>query len=115
MNIRNPIYNEHGSIDCELEHPDFGWIPFTASPDDSEQHGRDIYAALIDSGNIAAYSAPVPPEPTAEELATKYRQDRKAEYPSVSDQLDMIYWDKVNNTNEWQTLIESIKTKYPKI
>ncbi len=50
----------------------------------------------------------------AEQAATQYKRDRKAEFPSVEDQLDMIYWDRVNNTNEWQSLIESIKTKYPK-
>ena len=50
----------------------------------------------------------------AEKLANEYKTKRKSEYPSVEDQLDMIYWDKVNNTNEWQDLIQSIKTKYPK-
>lgn len=28
-----------------------------------------------------------------------YVEKRIAEYPSLPDQLDMIYWDKVNNTN----------------
>lgn len=51
--------------------------------------------------------APVKPEPT-------YVEKRKAEYPSLADQLDMIYWDKVNNTNLWQSTIAEIKEKYPK-
>jgi Arc/MetJ-type ribon-helix-helix transcriptional regulator len=59
MNIRNAKYNENGAIDCEIEHPEFGWIPFTASPDDVEQHGRDIYEALIDAGNVSEYAEPV--------------------------------------------------------
>ena len=60
--IRNPKYTSlDGSIiDVELNHPEFGWIPFTASPDDVEQHGRDIYAAAIagEYGPIAPYDGP---------------------------------------------------------
>ena len=44
-----------------------------------------------------------------------YIQKRLAEYPIISDQLDMIYWDKINGTNLWQEKITEIKTKYPKI
>jgi len=51
--------------------------------------------------------APVKPEPT-------YAEKRLAEYPSIGEQLDMIYWDKVNNTNLWQEKITEIKAKYPK-
>lgn len=36
------------------------------------------------------------------------------EYPSITDQLDMLYWDKVNGTNNWQTTIQAVKDKYPK-
>ena len=50
---------------------------------------------------------PAAPEPT-------YVEKRIAEYPSISDQLDMIYWDKVNGTNFWQEKITEIKAKYPK-
>ena len=48
MKYRNPTFNENGTIDVEIEHPDFGWIPFTASPDDSEPHGRQIFNDLKD-------------------------------------------------------------------
>ena len=46
----------------EIEHPVYGWIPFTASPNDSEQHGRDLYTQAMTGtlGGIAAYVAPVP-------------------------------------------------------
>lgn len=44
----------------------------------------------------------------------KYQRERKLEYPSITDQLDMIYWDSVNNTNQWQQTISNIKIKYPK-
>lgn len=46
---RNACYIEGGRIDCEIEHPVFGWIPFTASPDDPEAHGRAIFEHLKDT------------------------------------------------------------------
>lgn len=63
MQIRNPKHNASGGIDCEIEHPSFGWIPFTASPSDAEELGRQIYAAALagDFGEIA----PAPPAPPA--------------------------------------------------
>jgi hypothetical protein len=51
--------------------------------------------------------APERPEPT-------YTEKRQREYPPISEQLDMIYWDKVNGTNLWQEKIAEIKAKYPK-
>lgn len=39
---------------------------------------------------------------------------RNRQYPSIEDQLDMMYWDKVNGTEKWQETIEAIKAKYPK-
>ena len=74
MNCRNPRYNRLGTIDCEIEHPVYGWIPFTASPDDVEAHGRELHAQLLQSGEIALYTPPEPP--TAAELAAQARAQR---------------------------------------
>src|SRR6056300_1980193 len=46
--------------------------------------------------------------------AKQYQRDRAKEYPSIQDQLDMQYWDKVNGTNNWQDAINAVKNKYPK-
>lgn len=58
MNIktRNPVWAnaEQTMIDCKIEHPSFGWIPFTASPTDVELHGREIFAALA-AGEVGPY------------------------------------------------------------
>lgn len=61
MQYRNPRFNAQGSIDVEINHPDFGWITFTASPDDPEEHGRQIFEGLRDEA--APY---VPPEEPTE-------------------------------------------------
>ena len=75
MEIRNQQFNAHGTIDLEINHPQFGWIPFSASPDDVEAHGREIYAAAIagEFGAIAPYVAPVVPEPTLEQRIASYK------------------------------------------
>ena len=44
----------------------------------------------------------------------QYKHDRASAYKSIAEQLDMLYWDKVNNTNLWQEHINAVKTKYPK-
>ena len=44
--------------------------------------------------------------------AKQYQRDRV--YPSIQDQLDMQYWDKVNGTTQWKDLITQIKTDNPK-
>lgn len=43
-----------------------------------------------------------------------YATRRMIEYPSVQEQLDMLYWDKINGTNNWLKTINEIKRKYPK-
>ena len=40
-----------------------------------------------------------------------YKSQRKAEYPSIEDQLDTIYHSGVAG---WKTAIKTIKDKYPK-
>lgn len=53
MQTRNLKYNENGSIDMEIEHDAYGWIPFTASPDDSAALGRELHAAAL-AGNLGS-------------------------------------------------------------
>ena len=60
MQIRNPVYLADGRIDCEVKHPHFGWIPFTADPNDCEGHGREVHAAALAIGP-APYVAPPAP------------------------------------------------------
>ena len=43
--------------------------------------------------------------------ATKYQRDRAAEYPSVVDQLDLIYH---SGIDVWKAKIKETKDKYPK-
>lgn len=49
IEFRNAVEMPDGRFDCEINHPQFGWIPFTASPDDPEPHGRMIWQAIKDA------------------------------------------------------------------
>ena len=44
----------------------------------------------------------------------QYQRDRAESYPSIQDQLDMQYWDKVNSTTNWQDAIAKVKSDNPK-
>lgn len=50
----------------------------------------------------------------AEYNAKQYQRDRAKAYPSIQEQLDMQYWDKVNGTSNWQNAINAVKAQYPK-
>ena len=46
--------------------------------------------------------------------AAEYKRKREAEYPSVQEQLDMLYHDQADSTTTFQTAIKTVKDKYPK-
>jgi len=50
----------------------------------------------------------------AEYEAKEYQRDRAKEYPPITEQLDMMYWDKVNGTDNFLKAIQAVKAKYPK-
>ena len=61
MEIRNPAYTA-GGIDCEINHPVYGWIPFSA------EVGSDVFdeATLL---SPTPYIAPALPDPLEAERA----------------------------------------------
>lgn len=73
MDYRNAVFIADGRIDCEIDHPKFGWIPFTASPGDPEEFGRELFAEL--KSKAAAH---VPHKVTAEDVAAELAQARAA-------------------------------------
>jgi len=71
----------------------------------------------LDKNQTEPTSAEIDAEITrlqAEYDAKQYARSRASEYPSIGDQLDMLYHDKVNGTNTWQDAIQAVKDKYPK-
>ena len=53
-------------------------------------------------------------EVQAEYDANQYQRDRATAYPTIQEQLDMQYWDKVNGTTNWQDAIAKVKLDNPK-
>jgi hypothetical protein len=74
MKMRNITWNDVGTIDCEIEHPVHGWIPFTADPNDVESHGREAFSDCLKLPEIASQrpnnprAYPIPPELKAEDM-----------------------------------------------
>ena len=50
----------------------------------------------------------------AEAEANAWRGARIKAYPSIGDQLDMQYWDGVNDTTTWADAIAKVKADNPK-
>lgn len=67
---RNPAFTASGRIDCEIEHPVFGWLPFRLDPEDTgaEFDVAGLHAAILEAGGVAPY---VPPDPAALLLAER--------------------------------------------
>lgn len=61
-NIRNATYNRFGGVDCEIDHPDWGWIPHTVDPANNWD---------LSKLKIAPY-APIPP--TAQDVRMEARR-----------------------------------------
>ena len=47
----------------------------------------------------------------ADIIATQYQRDRRQAYPSIADQLDMLYY---GGYDAWKAEITAIKEQYPK-
>ena len=67
LRISNPRYAAagHSAVDVDLNLEDGRVLPFTASPNDPEPHGRQLYADLAEGkhGPIAPYTPPPPRAP----------------------------------------------------
>ena len=50
----------------------------------------------------------------AEYDANEYQRERATAYPSIQEQLDLQYWDKVNGTTNWENAIAKVKSDIPK-
>jgi len=52
--------------------------------------------------------------PIAEDTGT-YAEKRASAYAPIADQMDMQYWDSVNDTTTWKDHIASVKAQFPKV
>lgn len=84
MNIisaKNGVYTESGLINCLVHFESFDdFIPFTASPDDPEAHGRQLYADLK-----AGKYGPVTPFTVTPEMIQAAKDQKHAEINAWRD------------------------------
>lgn len=98
MKYRNAKYiNDQGWIDCEIEHQQFGWIPYTLDPDDTDMtiNNDDLLATMATAGDVAAY---VPP--TQAELDAALSDQLRTERDGLLAEVDAI----AGNALRWATL-----------
>jgi hypothetical protein len=107
MEYRNPVFatEDKSRIDCEINHPEHGWIPFTCDPADTAPifDTEALFNQMVP--NAAAYVAPTPP--SVEEIAAYNREIRDAllresdwsQLPDVSDEI----------TSAWVTYRQALR------
>ena len=98
MNYRNANYISNGRIDCEIEHPVHGWVPYTVDPADTDMtiNNDALLAAMTLADDVAAY---IPP--TQEELAALLaNEERHARNKRLQREVDPI----ANNALRWAEL-----------
>ncbi|EJG3701609.1 DUF4376 domain-containing protein [Salmonella enterica] len=79
--VKNSVYTESGLINCLVHFEGFNdFIPFTASPDDTEEHGRQLFADLK-----AGKYGPVAPFTATPEMLTAAKQAKHAEINAWRD------------------------------
>ncbi|MGP3789416.1 hypothetical protein [Pseudomonas sp. B392_1p] len=117
MEVRKLRFIATGAIDCEINHPGLGWIPFTASADDSEDYGCDLYARAIagEYGEIPLYVAPEAVPLTLMQVQAL----RRAAYAANSDPLkneadyDALQLGSEPDYTTWLAAVAEIKKRYP--
>lgn len=97
MNYRNAKYIDDTLIDCEIEHPVHGWIPYTLDPADTDMtvDNNVLLAAMAEAGDVAAY---IPP--TQEELDAAKAASVRAERDNLLLTVDAI----AGNALRWASL-----------
>ncbi|HAG2771094.1 TPA: DUF4376 domain-containing protein [Salmonella enterica] len=78
---KDAVYTESGLINCLVHFEGFAdFIPFTSSPDDTEEHGRQLYADLK-----AGKYGPVAPFTVTPEMLTAAKQAKHDEINAWRD------------------------------
>ena len=106
MQYKNAKYtNDNGWIDCEINHPSYGWIPYTLDPSDTDMtvNNDDLLAAMSANKDVAAYVAPTQSELDAIS-ANEVRGKRDAILSSKVDKIvsNPLRWDDMSADEQAQ-------------
>jgi len=104
--VRNAasLQSDNLHMDVEINHPDYGWIPYTLDPSDTDTTiDNDVVMALVGS-NFTAYVAPTQVELDAA-TAAQVRGERDNILVTVVDPL-------VSNPLRWADLTAAKQTEW---
>ena len=94
------IKADNTSFDVEINHPEFGWIPYTLHPEDTDNTINNNDLKTLIGSDYAAYTAPTDAEKAAEiRLLRAFRLEDEVD-PIVSNPL---LWSDLGTSkqNEW--------------
>jgi hypothetical protein len=77
---------------------------FAFIPQDPQNTDYEAYLQWLSQGNTPQSADPV--------LAITYQELRAAAYPSIADQLDLLYH---GGMDAWKAAITAVKTEFPKV
>ena len=83
----------------------------------NEEAIKSLYpdVLVVEADGKAYVSSGVEKTVDADAVALKKVQlARKAAYPAIEDQLDMLFWDSINGTTTWKDAIAKVKSDNPK-
>lgn len=104
-NYRNAVYfDDEGTVNCEIDHPYYGWVPYTCKQDDTDEtiDNSYLFAQFAENGDVAAYVAPTDEELNAA-AAAQVRQERAIKLESEVDPI-------AGNSLRWAELTEQQKS-----
>ncbi len=101
MKIKTVVIQEDGSYKVN---------DTTFVPNDMGNRHRVMIQEWIDAGNTPEpYVAPEP-----HWIDKRLANMENGGYGSIGEQLDMLYWDKKNGTDNWEKHIDKVKSDIPK-
>lgn len=110
--VRNAasLQSDNLRMDVEIKHPDYGWIPYTLNPADTDTTiDNDAIMALIGT-DFAAYVAPTQAEldAAAAEEVRAYRDERLLEVDAVAG--NALRWAALDAATqaEWATYRQAL-------
>ena len=105
MNYRNSRMLESGWVECEIEHPTYGWIPFTCDPSDTgaEFDVAALHAEMLADPETLAYVPPTEAEILYEKTLAA-RQYRNHLLTSIVDPIatNPLRWDDLSQEKKDQ-------------
>ena len=102
MIYRNARYTDasNRAVDCEIDHPEFGWVPYTLVPENTEGSIDNIalLGIMIDRGDISEFVEPFVSEEEKHDIASSEVREHRAKLLST-------YFDPfASNPFRWESL-----------